>query len=203
MFTTIGVIGSGPLGEAIAGHVVAAGFRVLSANTRGRMSLAGLVSRLGPNACAATPSMAANADLVILAIPFVRVPELTDVVEDWSGSVVVNATNQFATYEPTYSRYVDLGEETATEWVGRQLPGSIMIKAFNAMSSSYIRPHPYHDEGRQVVFYAGDDGGAGTQFAEFLSLMGFAPVHVGTLRDGGRLMELGGPLNGLHVIDQD
>lgn len=33
--------------------------------------------------------------------------------------------------------------------------------------------------------------------------MGFAPVHVGTLRDGGRLMELGGPLNGLHVIKQD
>jgi hypothetical protein len=26
---------------------------------------------------------------------------------------------------------------------------------------------------------------------------------MGTLRDGGRLMELGGPLSGLHVIKQD
>jgi 8-hydroxy-5-deazaflavin:NADPH oxidoreductase len=202
VFRTVGVIGSGPLGKAIARHVVAAGLQVLSANTRGPISLAGLVSKLGPNAFAVTPRVAASADLVILAIPFVRVPELTDVVEDWSGRVVVDATNQFATHEPTYGGYVDLGEETGTEWVGRQLPGSIMIKAFNAMSASYIRPHPYHDEGRQVVFYAGDDGGAGTQFAEFLNLMGFAPVHVGTLRDGGRLMELGGPLNGLHVIKQ-
>ena len=78
-----------------------------------------------------------------------------------------------------------------------------MIKAFNAMSASCLRPNPCHDEGRQVVFYAGDDGGAGMQFAEFLNLMGFAPVYVGTLRDAGRLMELGGPLNGLHVIEQD
>jgi predicted dinucleotide-binding enzyme len=80
VFTTVGVIGSGPLGEAIAGHVVAAGLRVLSANTRGRMGLAGFVSKLGPNAFAVTPSVAASADLVILAIPFVRVPELADVV---------------------------------------------------------------------------------------------------------------------------
>jgi predicted dinucleotide-binding enzyme len=203
VFRTVGVIGSGPLGRAIARHVVAAGLQVLSANTRGPLSLASHVSQLGPNAFAVRPSAAASADLVIVAIPFLRVPELTDVVEDWSGRLVVDATNQFATYEPTYSGYVDLGEETGTEWVGRQLPGSIMIKAFNAMSASYIRPHPYHDEGRQVVFYACDEGGAGMQFAEFLNRMGFAPVHVGTLRDGGRLMELGGPLNGLHVIKQD
>jgi 8-hydroxy-5-deazaflavin:NADPH oxidoreductase len=101
-FRTVGVIGSGSLGQAIARRVVGAGLDVLIANTRGPLSLAGLVSKLGPNAFAVKPSAAAHADLVILAIPFVRVPELADEVKDWSGTVVVDATNQWATYEPTY-----------------------------------------------------------------------------------------------------
>ena len=39
---------------------------------------------------------AADADLVVIAIPFIKVPELAGEVPDWSGRVVVDATNQFA-----------------------------------------------------------------------------------------------------------
>jgi 3-hydroxyacyl-CoA dehydrogenase len=38
VFKTVGVIGSGPLGKAIARHVVAGGLQVLSANTRGHIA---------------------------------------------------------------------------------------------------------------------------------------------------------------------
>jgi len=38
------------------------------------------------------------------------------------------------------------------------------------------------------VFYAGDDEAAGTDFAEFVERLGFAPVSVGGLRSRGRLM---------------
>ena len=82
---------------------------------------------------------AAKADLVILALPFLRVPELAWVVPDWSGRIVVDATNQFAEYEPVYRGYVDLGEETGSEWVARQLPGATIIKAFNAMYATFLR----------------------------------------------------------------
>lgn len=68
---------------------------------------------------------------------------------------------------------------------------------------SYIREDPRHTEGRQVVFFAADDDGASTAFAEFVDAMGFAPVFVGGLREGGRLMQLGGPLSALRVIRQD
>ena len=78
-----------------------------------------------------------------------------------------------------------------------------MIKAFNAMFASYLRPDPRHAEGRQVVFFAGDEDGACAQFAEFVDKMAFAPVYVGGLRDGGRLLQLGGALSGLHVLKQD
>jgi predicted dinucleotide-binding enzyme len=33
--------------------------------------------------------------------------------------------------------------------------------------------------------------------------MGFAPVDAGSLREGGRLMQIGGPLSALHALKQD
>jgi predicted dinucleotide-binding enzyme len=203
MFTDVGFIGSGPLTQALAQHLVAAQMPVLISNSRGPDSLTELVADLGEGVQAVTVDQTAKANLVILALPFLRVPELADVIPDWTGRIVVDATNQFAEYTSAYRGYVDLGEETGSEWVARHLPGASIIKAFNAMYASYIAPKPRHSEGRQVVFYAGDDATACADFDELVSGLGFAPVYVGGLRDGGKLMQLGGPLNTLHVIKQD
>src|SRR6201988_1066348 len=193
MFNNVGFIGSGPLTQALAPHLVTAQMQVLISNSRGPDSLTELVADLGEASQAVTVERAAKADAVILALPFLRVPELADVVPDWSGRIVVDATNQFAEYAPVYRGYADLGEETGSEWVARHLPGATIIKAFNAMYASYLRPDPRHHVGRQVVFYAGDDNTACADFDRLVSTLGFAPVRVGGLRDGGRLMQLGGP----------
>jgi 8-hydroxy-5-deazaflavin:NADPH oxidoreductase len=203
VFNNVGFIGSGPLTQALAPHLVAAQTPVLISNSRGPDSLGELVASLGDSAQAVTVEQAAKANLVILALPFLRVPELAEIIPDWSGRIVVDATNQFAEYAPAYRGYVDLGEETGSEWVARHLPGATIIKAFNAMYASYLAADPRHSEGRQVVFYAGDDSNACADFDELVSRLGFAPVRVGGLRDGGRLMQLGGPLSTLHVIRQD
>ena len=203
MFTSVGFIGSGPLTRALAHHLVAVRIPVLISNSRGPETLIGMVAELGDSAQAVTVQRAASADLVILALPFVRVPQLAEVIPDWTGRVVVDATNQFAEYTPVYRGYVDLGEETGSEWVARHLPGATIIKAFNAMYASYLAADPRHPDGRQVVFHAGDDSTACAEFDRLIGTLGFAPVYVGGLRDGGRLMQLGGPLNTLHVIKQD
>ena len=203
VFKTVGFVGSGPIAQALAHHLVAAQIPMYLSNSRGPDSLTDLVADLGDPAQAVTVEEAAGADLVILALPFLRVPELVDVVADWSGRVVVDATNQFAEYTPVYSGYVDLGEETGSEWVARHLPGATIIKAFNAMSASYVAADPRHADGRQVVFYAGDDNTACADFNQLISRLGFAPVYVGDLRDGGKLMQLGKPLSLLHVVKQD
>jgi predicted dinucleotide-binding enzyme len=203
VFTNVGFIGSGSLTQALAHHMVAAQIPVLISNSRGPDSLTELVAELGDAAQAVTVEQAASADVVILALPFLRVPELADVVPDWSGRIVVDATNQFAEYAPVYRGYADLGDETGSEWVARHLPGATVIKAFNAMYASYLTADPRHDDGRQVVFYAGDDNTTCADFDQLISGLGFAPVYVGGLRDGGKLMQLGGPLSTLHVIKQD
>jgi predicted dinucleotide-binding enzyme len=203
MFASIGIIGSGPVGRAVATRALSARIPVIVGNSRGPDTLTELVEQLGEGASAGTVAQAADADLVIVAIPFIRVPELAGEVPDWSGRVVVDATNQFAQYEPTYSGLADLGDETGSEWVARHLPGATVIKAFNAMYAEYIMADPRHHDGRQVLFFAGDDDAVNTDFAAFGEALGFAPVLVGSLREGGRLMQLGGPLSALHVVKQD
>jgi 8-hydroxy-5-deazaflavin:NADPH oxidoreductase len=203
VFNNVGFMGSGPIAQALAHHLVAAQIPVYLSNSRGPDSLTDLVAELGDPAQAVTVEQAAKADVVILALPFLRVPELAKVVPDWSGRIVVDATNQFGEYTPVYRGYVDLGEESGSEWVARHLPGATIIKAFNAMSASYLAADPRHADGRQVVFYAGDDNAACADFDQLIGRLGFAPVRVDGLRDGGRLMQLGGPLSLLHVIKQD
>ncbi len=203
MFTQIGVIGSGAVGRAVATRAVAAGIPVILSNSRGPDTLTEVVDELGARASAGTVAQAADADLVIIAIPFIKIPDLASEVQHWSGRVVVDATNQFAQYEPTYSGRVDLGDETGSEWVARHLPGATVIKAFNAMYADYIKVDPRHHDGRQVLFYAGDDDAINAEFAEFGEALGFAAVLLGGLREGGRLMQLDGPLSALHVVKQD
>ena len=55
----------------------------------------------------------------------------------------------------------------------------------------------------QVLFFAGDDHAVNAEFATFGEALGFAPVLLGGLREGGRLMQLDGPLSALHVVKQD
>ena len=157
MIDTIGIIGSGEVAQALAHHALSAGYAVSLSNSRGPDSLAATVAALGDGARAVTVPEAAEADLVIVAVPFVKVPDLTAAVPDWSGRLVVDVTNQFAEYQPAYSGFVDLGEETGSEWVARHLPGATVIKAFNTLYASYIAANPRHPAGRQIVFYAGDD----------------------------------------------
>ena len=142
MFNNVGFIGSGPLTQALAHHLAAAQIPVRISNSRGPSSLTELVAELGNAAEAVTVEQAARADVVILALPFLRVPELAEVVPDWTGRIVVDATNQFAEYTPAYRGYVDLGEETGSEWVTRHLPGATIIKAFNAMYADLHTPRP-------------------------------------------------------------
>jgi 8-hydroxy-5-deazaflavin:NADPH oxidoreductase len=81
-------------------------------------------------------------------------------------------------------------------------PGATVIKAFNAMYATYLRLNPRRREGRQVVFCAGDNA-ACADFDQLIGGLGFAPVRVRGLRDGGKLVQLGGPLSAPRLLKQD
>ncbi|MEW2419488.1 NADPH-dependent F420 reductase [Streptomyces nigra] len=198
----IGMLGAGTIAQAIARHAVRHGHEVVLSNSRGPGSLAPLVQDLGPLASAATPAEAATGDLVVLAVGWPQIPDVAAQLPSLDGTVVIDATNQFATLHPRPT-VADLGEVTGSEYVASLLPGARVVKAFNSLFARYIAADPRHEAGRQVLFLAGDDADAKDTVVRLTSEFGFAPVDVGSLREGGRLLQLGGPLSGLHVLKQD
>ncbi|MEW5808476.1 MAG: NAD(P)-binding domain-containing protein [Actinomycetota bacterium] len=196
-----GTIGAGVVAQAIARHLVSAGHQVMLSNSRGPATLAEIVDHLGPLASAGTVAEAAEADLVFLTVMWWDIPAALADLSPWDGRILVDATNQFARADPI--EVADLGDQTGSEWVADRAPKARVIKAFNTLHASYIAANPRHPAGRQVLFYAGDDPSAKATFLQLADSLGFAPIDVGALRDGGRLMQVGGPLSALHALKQD
>jgi 8-hydroxy-5-deazaflavin:NADPH oxidoreductase len=198
----IGTIGAGTVAQAIARHALASGHQVMLSNRRGPAALAELIEELGPAATAVTPTQAASAELVVLAVPWPDILAAVTGLPRWDGRIVIDTTNQYLSLPPS-PKIADLGDLTGSEYVASLLPGARVVKAFNTLYGHYIAADPVHDAGRQLLFLAGDDPAAKAQVTDMAAAWGFAPVDLGSLREGGRLMQLGGPLSGLHALKQD
>jgi predicted dinucleotide-binding enzyme len=198
----IGTIGAGTVAQAIARHALASGHQVMLSNRRGPAALAELIEQLGPGATAASPAHAASAEVVVLAVAWPDIPAAVGGLPHWDGRVVIDTTNLFLSRPPPV-RVADLGDLTGSEYVASLLPGARVVKAFNTLYGQYIAAEPRHQAGRQLLFLAGDDTEAKARVRALTDGFGFAPVDLGPLREGGRLMQLGGPLSGLHALKQD
>lgn len=183
---TLGIIGSGHIGSAVARLAVAAEMNVVVANSRGPESLQDLVAELGPLAQAGTVEDAAKlGDAVVLSIPLKAVPDLSEGL--LSGKLVLDTSNYYPFRD---GRIPDLTESTVTssEWVARQLSGARYVKAFNNITAAHIpalaRPSGAAD--RSALPIAGNDGQAKTEAAAIIDRLGFDTVDAGTLAESWR-----------------
>lgn len=184
----IGIVGSGMIGSTTARLFAAAGHDVVIANSRGPDSLAGLVSELGPSARAATVEDAvAVADVVLLALPWVRRESLPD-GDLFAAKVVVDATNAFGP-----GGVVDVEPSTSSEEVLRLMPRARLVKAFNTMNFRPLGSRGF-EEPRLAILLAGDDAEAKAVVARLIEEIGFEPVDTGSLAEGGRRQQPGSPL---------
>ncbi len=202
-----GTIGAGAVGQAIAHHLVNAGHEVILANRRGPIILGEVLAEMGPLASPGTVEEAASADVVFLAVMWPDISTALNGLPDWEGRVLVDTTNQFDRVDGKLKQVETLesfGIATGSEVVASLAPGARVIKAFNMLYVAYIAPDPRHAIGRQVLFFAGDDPDAKATFSSVFDEVGFATVDVGSLREGGPLMQApSGPLSALHVLRQD
>lgn len=53
--------------------------------------------------------------------------------------------------------------------------------------------------GRRVLFLAGDDQEAKAEVVAVFKTIGFAPIDLGGLREGGKMQQLTGPLAGINL----
>ncbi|WP_225216882.1 NADPH-dependent F420 reductase [Arthrobacter pullicola] len=135
---TLGVIGSGNIGSAVARLAVAAGMNVVIANSRGPESLQGLVAELGPLARAVTVEDAAKlGDAVVLSIPLKAVRDLpTGLLQ---GKLVIDTSNYYPSRDGRIAE-LDNGTVTTSELVQGWVPGARYVKAFNNILAHHIPP---------------------------------------------------------------
>jgi 8-hydroxy-5-deazaflavin:NADPH oxidoreductase len=187
----VGIIGAGRLGQAMARTVLRAGRRVVLANSRGPESLASVVSTLGEGASAGTVDETAGAGIVVIAVPWPRVPEAVQGLH-WDGRIVIDATNDF---DPS-----DLNGLTSSHVLADLVPGARVVKAANTLGAAVLGSDPHEAGGRRVIFLSGDDPEAKSEISTLFEDAGFVAIDLGGLVSGGAMQQLGGPLAGVDLI---
>ncbi|MBJ7357758.1 NAD(P)-binding domain-containing protein [Nocardioides sp.] len=184
--TTIGLIGSGNIGTAIARQAIAQGHEVVLSNSRGPETLTDLVAELGPQARAATAEDAAAAgEVVVVTVPFKAYTEVP--VEPLAGKVVIDTNNYYFERDGHYAE-IDSGDSAPSELLAAHLPESRVVKAFNAIRADHIvtAGSPAGTPERRALPIAGDDAEAKAVVAALVDSFGFDVVDAGPLVEGRR-----------------
>ena len=187
----VGIIGAGRLGQAMARTALRAGRSVIVANSRGPASLTSVVSALGAGASAGTVDQASAAGIVVIAVPWDRVPEAVQGI-DWGGQTVIDATNDWAAD--------DLNGRTSSELVADLVAGARVVKAANTLGAEVLGSDPQEAGGRRVIFISGDDADAKTEVVALFEDAGFAAIDLGGLATGGAMQQIHHPLAGVNLV---
>lgn len=187
MTTTIGIIGSGNIGSALARALTTAGHSIVIANSRGPESLESLVAELGELATAGTVEQAAQAgELVVVTIPLGAVASIPSHLLD--GRIVIDTNNYYPGRDGAIPA-LDARETTTSEIVARHFAGARIVKAFNHIPARDIIPHaqPAGSPGRRALAIFADDAEARDRVAALIDDVGFDVVDGGPLADSWRI----------------
>ena len=199
--STIGIIGAGNIGRAIARAFARKGIAVTLSNSRGPESLATAVADIGRLVTAGTREEAAAKDIVLVAVNWSKLPGALAGLPPFGGRIVVDANNPI---EAPLFKPAELGGRASSEVFADLVPGARVVKAFNHLLSELLAADPTTDGGKRVLFYSGDDAGAKTAIGALLEQLGFFGIDLGSLAIGGRLTQFpGGPLPALNLVKFD
>src|SRR5258706_5486911 len=197
---TIGIIGAGNIGQAIAKRLASAGIPASIANNRGPSSLSSIVQNLGTEITAAEIRVAAKADIVFLAVPWSAYADAVAGLGPWGGRIVIDAMNA-ASIGPEGFRPADLGGRPSSQVVAERLTGARVVKAFNSLPAAALAKDPHADGGRRVLFVSGDDASARQEVAHLIDRLGFVAIDLGDFEMGRRLQQFpGGPLARINMV---
>lgn len=194
---SIGIVGAGAVGSAIASVLARAGIEGKILNRRGPAAMGPLAASLAPYVTLGTRDEVLGANLVFVAVPWGRLGEAL-AGTDWTGRIVVDCTN--ALEGPSF-KPVELNGRNSSEAFADFVPGARVVKAFNHLLPHLLAGDPRAEGGRRVLFMAGDDAAAKAVLGDLIDRVGFHRIDLGGLREGGRLLEFpGGPLPALNFV---
>lgn len=175
----IAIIGAGRIGGNAARLWSRAGHDVLITFSRDPDRLAARAVDLGQHVVATSPAHAvADADVVMLAVPWDVIDDALHEAGPLAGKVVVDATNQFG------SGPKPADGQTVAQFNSSRMPGARYVRGFNTLTSGFQATASSRPvDQRAVLFICGDYPAAKDAVAKLIEDAGFAAVDLGSNAD--------------------
>ena len=180
------IVGFGKIGQALAQAFARKNIDVAVASRRRPEELEPQARAIGPTVVAMSLQEALEADTIILAIPFGEHRDVAKALPSWKGKTIIDAMNSF----PIPPEELDGLPSSA--FAARSFPGAKLVKGFNHLGAAKLATDPEVEGGHRVVFLASDDEDAVAPVMDLAKQLGFAPVKVGKLNEGGTLVHARG-----------
>src|SRR4051812_15238910 len=180
------IIGFGKIGQALARAFARNGIEVSVATTRDPESFASDAAAIGPTIIPRTLADAVKADIVFLAVRFGSHQDVAKALPAWHGKTIVDVTNAYGVPPE------ELGGQASSKAVAQAFTGARLVKGFNHLVAGVLEQDPAGHGGRRVVFLASDDDGAAGEIGALAEDLGFSPIQLGGLSEGGLLVQARG-----------
>ncbi|NYF89628.1 NADPH-dependent F420 reductase [Tunturiibacter empetritectus] len=175
------IVGFGKIGQALAHAFARNNINVTVASRRPPEELAPQARAIGPTVTAKSLQEALEADTIILAVLFEQHREVAKALPSWKGKTIIDTTNALVPSE-------DLEGLLSSAFVAKSFPGAKLVKGFNHLGAATLATDPIVEGGHRVVFLSSDDEDAIAPVADLAKQLGFAPVKLGKLNEGGALV---------------
>ncbi|AMJ61113.1 NADPH-dependent F420 reductase [Bosea sp. PAMC 26642] len=162
------------------------GIAVSVATTRDPESFTSAAAAIGPGITPTTLAEAVRADVIFLAVRFQSHADVAKALPSWQGKIIVDVTNAYGVSAE------DLGGRPSAKVVEEAFAGGRLVKGFNHPVAAVLEQDPAAHGGRRVVFLTSDDDDAATQIGALAENLGFAPIKLGALSEGGLLVQAHG-----------
>lgn len=180
------IIGFGNIGQALAKAFARKGIEVSVAASRDPESFASVAAAIGPEIMATTLSEAVKADILFLAVRFESHEDVAKVLPSWKGKTIIDVTNAYGVSPE------ELGDQPSSKVVEQAFTGAKLVKGFNHLGAAVLKQDPAVKGGKRVVFLAGDDDTATAEVGALAEKLGFSPIKLGGLSEGGLLVQARG-----------
>jgi predicted dinucleotide-binding enzyme len=180
------IIGFGKMGQALAKAFARSGIEVSVATTRDPASFASAAAAIGPGIIPKTLAEVVKADIIFLAVRFESHPDVAKALPSWNGKTIIDVSNAYGVPPE------ELGGQPSSKVVAQAFAGGRLVKGFNHLVAGVLDQDPAVHGGRRVVFLARDDDGATTEVAALAENLGYSPIKLGGLSEGGLLVQARG-----------
>jgi hypothetical protein len=177
----VAILGSGPVGEALANGFLKYGYAVMRASRDPAKLHAWKTGAKGEASVGTYADAAKWAEIVVLCVKGSAAAEVLEQagVANLAGKTVIDTTNPIADGAPDHGviRYFTAANESLMERLQAKAPQARFVKAFNSIGNAFMVDPPF--KLMPTMFICGNDAGAKQQVTEILTKFGWETADMG------------------------